>query len=270
MASLDAVARRGLLVLFIWAPVLLGGTQSVRAQVLRGTVREEITLRPISSAEVLLIDSAGRVVATGASDASGGFAVAAPAPGWLWLRVLAPGFDSLDTPPTRLTASQDIALDVQLIPSAIELPGIEVTVDPLQQMRLELANRGVRVEELGNRFIGAEVLEKRFSSRDVGEVLSARGLPGVSIIRPERASESGSDQYLCVTLLRGRTGQGLSRCAIVVLDGRVIPLDIAAQVAVEQIQAVVVLLPTEATLVYGTMGGGGALLLFTKSVGKGR
>jgi Carboxypeptidase regulatory-like domain len=243
----------------------LGSSVPAQGQVFSGEVVEEITGRAIEGAAVSVVDSMGIVVSITVSGEEGRFAVAAPSQGRYVLLVSMDEFQSLVSPSIPLRVGEEIELDLELIPIPIELPGLEVTVDPLQRARQELANRGIRLEDLGQRFIDEEEVDRRFSARDIGDVITARGLPGIHMIRPENVGGSGGDRFLCVAQQRARTGSGMTRCSLVILDGRAVPLKMAIDIPISYIKAVVVLRPVEATLVYGTIGGGGALLLFTKS-----
>jgi hypothetical protein len=89
---------------------------------------------------------------------------------------------------------------------------------------------------------------------NAGEVISWQGLAGVYV-------PLGT---MCVTQQRGRTGAGHGRCALIVLDAAIVPMRWAELIDHHDLEAIVVLDPTEATTFYGTAGGGGAVLLWTR------
>lgn len=235
---------------------------AVAQPVLSGRVVEELSGVPIPRAEVLFADAGGVVLATTVSDAAGRFAIASPVPGVLVLQARVEGFEPV-TSRVRLEADQHAEVTIEMIPAAIEIAGLTVTVDALGETRKELARWGVLLEDLGERFIPEEAIDARYGSRDMGEVIGAEALPGVTAHRGEN-TVPGLGNFLCISMTRGRTGAGFGRCALTVVDGLPVPPEAAANIPVQTLRAIVVLRPSEATLVYGTAGGGGAVLLFQK------
>ena len=229
----------------------------------QGRVTEEGSTAPVEAAEILLVDQDGRVVATGVSNALGEFGVAFPEPGEYSLRISASGYLPLRLQPAALRRGQVITVDFELAVNPIPLEGVEVTVDAFSRVRQELMDRGVRMEDMGRRFIPSVEIERRQGVRDVGAIIESVGVPGSRLIRPENVSGSGLDRYLCLAQNRGRK-MGKDYCSLVVLDGAIIPLELAADLDPNTVRAMAILTPTEATLVYGTAGGSGALLIFTK------
>lgn len=242
----------------------LGSADAGAQAIVRGRVVEELSERPVAAAEVLLADEAGVVMATTVTDPKGFFALAAPRAGVAFLQVLAEGFEPLLSSPLSLGSEGVLDADVQLIPRVVEIAGLTVTVDALEETRARLANWGVTLEDLGDRFIPQEAIERRLADRDVGDMIAARSLPGVSASRAENAGR-GSEGFLCISFSRARTAQGMTRCALLVVDGLPVPTGLALDIPSSNLRAIVLLRPTEATLVYGTPGGAGAVLLFTKS-----
>ena len=234
-------------------------------QIVRGAVVQELTRAPVTAAEVLLVTDQGTVVATTRSGPAGGFGVAGPASGQYRLSVQAPGFEPLVTGLLELGTVRELTVSLELLPRATELPGLEVTVDAFARVREELAHRGVLLEDLGRRFVSEEEIDRRIGARDLGEVVDMQGIPGLSFVRPENVWASDStDQWLCVTMVRSRSTTGAGNCAIIILDGRKVDWNVVSAIPGFELKSIAVLNPVEATLIYGTTGGAGAVLLFTK------
>lgn len=246
----------------VLAALAATASPAVAQPVLSGRVVEELSGDPIPRAEVLFADSEGLVLATTVSDAAGRFAIASPVAGILVLQARVEGFEPVTTR-VRLEAEQHAEVTIEMIPAAIEVAGLTVTVDALGETRKELARWGVLLDDLGERFIAEEAIEARFGSRDLGEVIGSEALPGVTAHRGEN-TVPGLGNFLCISMTRGRSGAGFTRCALTVVDGLPIPPEAAADIPIETLRAIVVLHPVEASLVYGTAGGGGAVLLFRK------
>ena len=79
-------------------------------------------------------------------------------------------------------------------------------------------------------------------------ILSA--VPGVSLPDDPHA--------LCLQFRRG------SGCALVVLDGAPLPLDVALSLNLDEFGAMAILDPQEATTLYGQRGAGGAVMLWSR------
>jgi len=114
---------------------------------------------------------------------------------------------------------------------------------------------GVQPTVLGQRFVPVEAIERRATAADFGQVLQWQSVAGM---RVRRGLDTGPEPTVCVTLTRSRG------CAITVLDGVVVPSEVAGSIPVEILGGIAVLTPVEATLSFGTDGGNGAVLIFTK------
>ena len=93
--------------------------QSVRGTVSRGGVRVE-------GAIILLVDSAGRVVARSASRESGAFSLSAERAGLHTLRVLRIGFTPTVVGPVRLAVGASLSLDVTLIGAPVRIAELRI------------------------------------------------------------------------------------------------------------------------------------------------
>lgn len=93
--------------------------QSVRGTVLRDRVR-------VDGAVVLLMDSAGTVVARGVSRELGDYALAAPRAGRYTLRVLRIGFAPTLAGPVALAPGAPTSLDVNLTGAPVRIAGLRI------------------------------------------------------------------------------------------------------------------------------------------------
>jgi hypothetical protein len=162
-----------------------------------------------------------------------------------------------------------VQLDLMMSPAPIGLEGFSVEVDVETRASQDLKLSGVQPRDLGNRWVSRADIEAVAIRPDVGNILEHRSIAGIRIIRPDNLVPGSADLGLCVSLSRARTGAGQGTCALVVLDGVPITGEQALFVDPESVEGMAVLLPTEATTLYGTRGGRGALVIWTRS-GVGR
>ena len=101
-------------------------TGSADAQVVRGSVVDSVTSRPIGDFTIQLIDSAGASVAAALARPGGRFTLHAPAAGTYRLRVLRIGFRRTQTEPFRIGADETIERDVQMPQISVALTGIRI------------------------------------------------------------------------------------------------------------------------------------------------
>lgn len=97
------------------------------AQTVRGSVVEEGTGRPVGGALVVLVAGGGNA-AVGLTDAAGGFALAAPAPGRYTLRVERIGHRAASAE-VEAQAGATVEVRITLAPEAFVLPPLRVTAD---------------------------------------------------------------------------------------------------------------------------------------------
>lgn len=88
------------------------------AQTLDGRAVEQETRRPVAAAFVVMMDSAGRLVAAAWADSAGAFSVAAPGPGTFALKVQHAGLRRTVTRGVPLDAGQTVAVEVRMAPRA--------------------------------------------------------------------------------------------------------------------------------------------------------
>lgn len=232
----------------VWAPVGLS------AQAVQGRIIDEMSREPLAFADVRLLTVDQEVAAVGVSDSAGRYRIGAPEPGSYRVQVDLIGYARLLSPLLALRAGRTITADFELPADPVELEGLRVEADALERIRDDLRMYGVRLDHLGERFVDQAAIERRWAARDFGHVLQWQSVPGMTVIRSE-----GGKPMVCVRLVADR-----ARCALVILNGARIGLETAALVPPESLRAMAVLQPAEATLIYGTQGGGGAVLLFMK------
>lgn len=263
------MSERALLVLA--GTAVLAGTilaMPLGAQTITGTVLDEARKSPVAGALVVLLDEEGEERAQALSDASGDFVIAPPEAGRYYLAVTRIGYHPTRSPLLALTFEGSAPLDLMMQPAPIGLEGFEVEVDARTRATEELRISGVEPRDLGQRFVDRAEIEAVAIRDDVGKVLEHQTIGGIRVIRPENLTP-GSDPRmgLCVSLQRARRGNGMGTCALIVLDGVPIRGDVALALDPETVGAMAVLLPVEAATLYGSRGGAGALLIWTRSGG---
>lgn len=112
------------------AITLAAWTASSAAQVVRGSLADAISGRPVPAGIVALVDSAGVERARTLTDATGSFVIRAPAPGIFRLRTLIVGFEGWESEPFSLARAQSVERRIELTLFRVELP--ELTVEAEQ------------------------------------------------------------------------------------------------------------------------------------------
>ncbi len=248
-------ARRLVAVLFGSWTVL--GVSPVAGQVVAGRVADESSGEPLSGVQVVLLARSGESVTAAISDSLGSYQLQVPEAGEYVVQADMIGYRRLQTPLLNLSDPRVFRANFQLPPDPIELEGLDVEVEALEGLRRELRSFGVRLDELGERFVSAADIAARPTARDFGHVLQWQSVPGMRVIRGDDWSPPAP--IVCVEQGRGREG-----CALLVLNGARISLETAYDIPAHSLRAIVVLRPLEATLLYGTEGSAGAVLLFTR------
>jgi hypothetical protein len=109
--------------------LLAPASQSLGAQVVRGSVVDSATSRPIDEFTVQLIDAAGVSVAAALAQPGGRFTLRAPAAGVYRLRVLRIGFRRTDTPAFAIGEGESVERLVAMPLVSVALTGIRVVGD---------------------------------------------------------------------------------------------------------------------------------------------
>lgn len=233
---------------------IAGGPAS--AQVVAGRTTDEASGQPLGSVEILLLTAEEDVAATAVSDSSGVYEIEVPADGAYYVQADMLGYQRLRSPLLDLSGSRRFTADFELPADPIELEGLEVEVEARERIRRELVSYGVRLDDIGERFVSAADIARRPTAHDFGKVLQWQSIPGMQVLRGDDLTPP--EYFICVRL------QINGGCAVMVLDGARITLEAAYDVPAHALRAIVVLRPDESTLLYGTDGGAGAVLLFTR------
>lgn len=244
--------------LLVVAVALASDVGTTSAQVVEGRVTEEGVGRPLPDVDVRLLDASRDEVERVASDGLGAYLIRAPRPGDYYVVVDMIGFQRLESPLVALDEDETVSIAFELPPDPIELEGLRVEADRLEEIKRDIAMFGVRADDLGERFVDAETIANRPHARDFGRVLQWQSIPQMRVVRSEDAFNPGEpDVCVMLDLLR-------DACALTVLNGAVVTRATAASVPPEALEAIVVLDHIYATTLYGTDGGNGAVLLFTR------
>lgn len=252
-----------------WCLVALAlGAPGAGAQSVEGRVVDDARESPVAGALLRLLDRDGDERARAESDAAGRFRLAPPRPGEYYLEATRLGYRRALTPLLAFSSVEgSVPLEILMSPAPIGLEGFEVEVDVETRAAADLSLAGVEPRELGNRWIDRREIEAVPIRNDLGSVLERQNIANIRIIRRENLVPGSEPLGLCVALTRARTGSGMGTCALVVLNGLPITGEQAMAVDPDAVEAMAVLLPPEATTLYGTRGGRGALVIWLRSGG---
>lgn len=233
--------------------MLLASARTVDAQTVTGRVTADADGAPLQNVSVLLLLDSDEIARSVATDGTGRYAITASSGNYKVVADLL-GYERLESPLLALADGDTVTIDFELPVDPIEVEGIRVEVEQREALRRRVLQYGVRVDNVGARYVSREAIMRRETATNVGAILVWQNLAGVSV------HYGDNPPSLCVQVVRGRV-----RCAITVLDGQIIDDEFAASMPPEVLEAVIILTPTEATMSFGTRGGGGAVLLFTRA-----
>lgn len=235
-------------------------------QVLRGRVLDDATDGPVAGALMMLTGSGG--IETHAVSGEGGvFEMTLERPGVYSLRVIRLGYQQTTIPVIDLQSGQSVVdVDILLAPRPLGIEGVVVSAVRYQS---DIEALGLRVEDLGDRLITRDQLDG-MGFRDVGSALERYGLAGGAVTRGENVSDMAGGGVrsqrlpLCVRLARARGFDGSQRCALLFLDQAIVVPEVIDALSPSELEAIVVLTPSEAVQRFGTLGGSGAILLYSR------
>lgn len=236
--------------------VLMLAVSQASAQTVRGRVTAEEDGAVLAGATISLLTASNEVVTRVETDLRGGYVLDAPNAGAY--RVVADhlGYLRLESPLAALEAGRVIAVDFELPPDPVELEGLRVEVERNELLRDRVRQYGVRLDQLGRRYVTQADIERRIWYLSFGGVLQWQAIPGIVVdVGPP------TNPTVCVRSTR----HPRSPCAVTVLDGAVVTPEAAASIPLDALGAIVVLTPMEATLSFGTGASNGAVLLFTRA-----
>ena len=251
---------RTIVVALILLGALPGTALSQRAI---GSVVDESSGALIVGAVITARNAHGDVVGLTTTDARGEYSLRLPQEGPYAFRVQAFGYVEIAASDLDLEPGLPTILRFEVEPEPVQLEGVEVDVAVERRLPAHIEALGLRAADLDERLVTREEIAARQSARDYGSVLEWQRIPGVNVARPQNATH-GSFRFMCLYQMRGRLANGKDRCSLVVLNGTIIGLDAAAMIDPRDLENIVVLTPVEATRLYGTIAGGGAVLLFTR------
>lgn len=235
---------------------------TIHAQTLVGRVLDEVNETPVGGAVVSLIARDGAERAQTLADSVGRFVLSPPEAGEYFLLVNGFGYTETRSPLLALGMEGTAPIDLMMAPEPIGLEGLRVSVEELAAE--ELNAFGLSPRQLGNRWIDRSRIDAIPVKRDMGSIIERTAVANTRIIRPENLTPGSDNMGLCVALTRARTGGGRGTCALIVLNGIPIGGPQALDIDPETIESMAVLQPSEATLYYGTLGGTGAVLVWTR------
>lgn len=254
----------GLMSLLALVAVLAPPT-SADAQTIQGRVLDQENEQPVGGAIVILVEREGDERVRALADSVGRFIVTPPEAGEYYVVAERFGYFETRSPLIALSTEGTAALDLLLVPEPIGLEGIEVSVE--ERAELELEQLGLTPRRLGNRWIGRDRIDAIPVKLDMGAVLERTAQANIRVIRPENLTLGSDPLGLCVALQQARTAGGMGTCALIVLDGVPISGVGAMDIDPEAIESIAILEPIEASTFYGTAGGSGAVLVWTRRGG---
>ena len=235
------------------------------AQTLRGTLVDELTDLPVRGADVRLVDRSGKARARAVTDSLGTFTLTADPPGDYHVRAEQLGYQPALSPLLDLTFEGMVQIELLISPEPVGLEGF--SVQGRSTLDRDLRALGVSAPSLGNRLVTREEIDAVQTAFDVGGVLQWQNIAGITVIRGENTVAGSDDLGLCVAIPRARS-MGGGRCMLTVLNGVPVSALIADQIHPRDMESIVVLLPTEAALLWGTAGAPGAVVIYTRRGGR--
>lgn len=233
----------------------------VRGQTILGRVLDQFSEEPVDGVIVRLVARTGEEREQALSDADGRFVLTPPDAGEYLLVTDRFGYIETRSPLLSLTIEGQAPLDLMIAPAPIGLEGLEITVE--ERAAEELSRIGLSVNALGNRWIDKQQIDAIPVKVDMGTILERTAQAGLRISRPENLTMGSDDIGLCVAFLRVRRANGGGTCALVVLNG--VPMSGVGALDIDpySIESIALLEPMEAAMQWGTLAGGGAVLVWT-------
>ena len=259
--SSSRIARVSLLA--VGLTLVLFGLSS--AQTIEGRILDQENEAPVGGAIVILVERDGDERARALADSLGRFRISPPEAGEYYVVAERFGYFETRSPLIALRTEGLAALELMLVPEPIGLEGLEVSVE--EQAEQELGLMGLTPAQLGNRWIGRDRIDAITVKLDVGAILERTGQANIRIVRPENLTLDIDPLGLCVSLQQARTAGGMGTCALIVLDGIPITGVGALDIDANAIESIAILEPIEASTFYGTIGGSGAVLVWTRRGG---
>jgi len=253
--------RRPELAVLIGLLTFIALPASAVGQTLLGRVLDQVNEAPIGGVIVSLVGRDGTERVRALSDSIGRFVIEPPEEGEYVLVAERFGYLETRSPLLALGLEGQAPIDLMMVPEPIGLEGLEISVEEVASE--ELQRMGLSPNALGNRWISREKIDAIPVKTDMGVILERTSQAGMRIIRPENLTTGSENMGLCVALSRARR-MGRGSCALIVLDGVPISGVQALDIDPSAIESMAVLEPIQATTYYGTIGGSGAVLVWTR------
>lgn len=229
-----------------------------------GQVRDEATGTLVVGAVVTARASSGDIVAYALTDDLGEYALSLPGHGTYTFDAQSAGYGRRVARDIGVEGELPLLMHFELGPEPIELEGIGAEVRVRRAIEDDLQRVGLSLSDvLEARIVTREEIAEQQSAKDIGAVLEWQNIAGARVVRSHNFNLNSSP-ILCVAQVRGRSLTG-DRCSLTVLNGNPITLESALDIAPDDVESMVILTPVQATLVYGTTGGGGAVLIYTRT-----
>jgi Carboxypeptidase regulatory-like domain len=231
--------------------------------IVRGIVRSEGDGAPLEGTNLVVLAVTGDTVASTRADSGGRFEVRMPPgvgyravavrEGYLREASIAFTLDGAETLDIRFELIRDVAMEIEGLVVEIEARNRRTAKRLLRQY-------GENETTMGRRWIGVAALDSLpvLGETDPGVVIQSMGIPGV---RVDQAQKYGPNPILCV---RAKPRQ----CAIIVLNGVQIDPSAALLLDFRDLEGIAVLRPEDSATFFGTMGGGGAVILWMRGSGR--
>ncbi|MDH3272076.1 MAG: carboxypeptidase-like regulatory domain-containing protein [Gemmatimonadota bacterium] len=255
------VVTRHVLGLCLFA-LVAPGPAPVAAQTILGRVLDQDSERPIGGVIVSLVEADGSERARALADSLGRFQIGPPEAGEYLVVAERFGYFETRSPLIALGMEGEASLELMMIPEPIGLEGLEVSVE--ERASQELQQLGLTPSRLGNRWIDKTRIEEIPVKIDMGAILERTAQASLRVIRPENLTLGSDPIGLCISLQRARTGDGRGTCSLIVLNGVPISGEGALDIDPNAIESIAILEPIEASTFYGTAGGSGAVLVWTR------
>lgn len=234
--------------------------------IVRGTVRADGEGPALAGARIWILSVTGDTVGRARADSTGVFHLSVP-PGVGYRAVAsAEGYLREASSAFILDGAESLDVTFQLIPDrdvlTMKIEGIVVEVEARNRAVAKrlLRQFGQNEITMGRRWIGVATLDSMPSTgeADPGVAIQRQGVPGVWV---DEAAKHGKNALLCVR-------QKPRECSLIILNGIQVDLQTALLIDYRELEGIAVLRPEDATTFFGTQGGGGAVVLWTRGSGR--
>lgn len=260
-----SMETRGVCGTLLAGALLVALVPGASGQTVEGRVLDQASERPVGGAIVAMVDEDGEERTRTLADSIGQFRIQPPEAGNFYLVAERFGYFETRSPLIAFRTEGHAALELMMVPEPVGLEGLEISVEDRAEQQLGLL--GLTPAQLGNRWIDRNQIDAIAVKRDMGVILERTAQAGIQVLRTENLTMGSDDIGLCISQQRARTGDGRGRCSLIVLDG--VPLSGVQAKALDPsaIESIAILDPVQATTLYGTLAGGGAVLVWTRRGG---